>query len=333
MRNLYITGNGFDIHHGINSRYSDYREWLKEYDFDLYDKLCRLYDSIDEDDVWWNSFEQHLSAISFDYINRVYQDYGPIYGSEDFCDADNHRSSIQVELDLDIDDFIETIGQSFKVWVNSLNKPNCGKLRIEDKDECYFLTFNYTKTLEDVYNIPSTQICHIHGSINGDDLIWGHGETTNDIYESLKGKPKLLPKDLTDEQYEDWLDANTDDPIMESIIEASANQLSRMRKNVFGIIRQNHRLFESLKDVRKIYILGFAFSPIDIPYLEEVLHNIDADKVLWIATVHTASDEKNINQFIDEHNLDTQKWCITKMDALNIYKEQVLEFNKLCNIH
>ena len=49
MKSLYIIGNGFDIHHGIKSRYSDYREWLKEYDFDLYDKLCRLYDSIDED--------------------------------------------------------------------------------------------------------------------------------------------------------------------------------------------------------------------------------------------------------------------------------------------
>ena len=115
---------------------------------------------------------------------------------------------------------------------------------------------------------------------------------------------------------------------MESIIETSANQLSKMKKNVSGIIRQNHRLFESLKDVRKIYILGSAFSPIDIPYLEEVLYNIDVDKVLWIATAHTSSDEKAINEFINEHNLDAQKWCITKMDALDIYKEQVLEFKQ-----
>ena len=51
-------------------------------------------------------------------------------------------------------------------------------------------------------------------------------------------------------------------------------------------------------------------------------------KVLWIATAHTSSDEKAINEFIDEHNLDAQKWCITKMDALDIYKEQVLEFKQ-----
>lgn len=329
MKSLYIIGNGFDIHHGIKSRYSDYREWLKEYDFDLYDKLCRLYDSIDEDDGWWNSFEQHLSAISFDYINKMYQDYSPIYGSEDFRDADYHRASIQVGLDIDIDNLIENIGQSLKVWISSLNKPNCGKLRIADKDECYFLTFNYTKTLEDVYNIPSEQLCHIHGSIDDSEFVWGHGKNTSEIHDFLKGKPKQQPSGLTVEQTKKWLDANVDDSTMESIIETSAHQLSRMKKNVPGIIKQKHKLFESLKDVRKIYILGFSFSPIDIPYLEEVLYNIiDVDKVLWIATAHTSSDEKAINEFIDEHNLDAQKWCITKMDALDIYKEQVLEFKQ-----
>lgn len=315
MKKLFIIGNGFDIHHGIKSRYSDYREWLKEYDFDLYDKLCRLYDSIDEDDGWWNSFEQHLSAISFDYINSILQDYGPIYGSEDFRDADNHSASIQVELDIDIDNLIENIGQSLKVWISSLNKPNCGKLRIEDKDECYFLTFNYTKTLEDVYNIPSEQICHIHGCINNGSFVWGHGRNTNEIYESLKGKPKLMPNGLTDEQTEEWLGANVDDPTIESIIETSAYQLARMKKNVPGIIEQNHRLFESLRDVRKIYILGLAFSPIDIPYLEEILENIDVNNVIWIASAHTSSDEKKINKFIDEYKLDAEKWCITNLDA------------------
>lgn len=259
----------------------------------------------------------------------MYQDYSPIYGSEDFRDADYHRASIQVGLDIDIDNLIENIGQSLKVWVSSLNKPNCGKLRIEDKDECYFLTFNYTKTLEDVYNIPSEQLCHIHGSIDDSEFVWGHGKNTSEIYDFLKGKPKQQPSGLTVEQTKKWLDANVDDSTMESIIETSAHQLSRMKKNVPGIIKQKHKLFESLKDVRKIYILGFSFSPIDIPYLEEVLYNIiDVDKVLWIATAHTSSDEKAINEFIDEHNLDGQKWCITKMDALDIYKEQVLEFKQ-----
>ena len=59
-----------------------------------------------------------------------------------------NEASIQLKLDLDIDNLIEAIGQSLKIWIKSLNKPNCGKLGIEDKDECYFLTFNYTKLLK-----------------------------------------------------------------------------------------------------------------------------------------------------------------------------------------
>lgn len=151
-------------------------------------------------------------------------------------------------------------------------------------------------------------------------FVWGHGKNTSEIYDSLKGKPKQIPSGLTVEQTEEWLDANVDEPTMESIIETSVRQLSRMKKNVSEIIRQNYRFFESLKDVRKIYILGFSFSPIDIPYLEEILYKIDINKVLWFASAYDDSDEKTINKFIDEHKLDIQKWCITKMDALNIYK-------------
>ena len=70
MKNLFIIGNGFDIHHGINSRYSDYREWLKEYNFDLYDKLCRLYDSAEDDDDWWNSFEPQIRNYAPNMIQK-----------------------------------------------------------------------------------------------------------------------------------------------------------------------------------------------------------------------------------------------------------------------
>lgn len=29
-RHLYIIGNGFDLHHGINSSYRNFRDWLYE---------------------------------------------------------------------------------------------------------------------------------------------------------------------------------------------------------------------------------------------------------------------------------------------------------------
>ena len=63
MKQLYVIGNGFDIHHDIPSRYSDYREWLEENDAELIENLRNYYDVDDKD--WWNQFELELVAYLF----------------------------------------------------------------------------------------------------------------------------------------------------------------------------------------------------------------------------------------------------------------------------
>ena len=72
---------------------------------------------------------------------------------------------------------IELLRSAFRDWVNSIDINNCS--RIEDykfTEDNFYLTFNYTETLERIYDIPSTQICHIHGSrlVKGDDYVFGH---------------------------------------------------------------------------------------------------------------------------------------------------------------
>ncbi|MBO4594898.1 MAG: hypothetical protein J5697_04280 [Clostridia bacterium] len=47
-----------------------------------------------------------------------------------------------------------------------------------------FLTFNYTKTLEKIYSINESSVCHIHGTVN-QDIYFGHGDCDNP-YESDK---------------------------------------------------------------------------------------------------------------------------------------------------
>lgn len=50
FKHLYIIGNGFDIHHSINSSYSNYRNWLEENEPDIYSQLCDLYGVPTEED-------------------------------------------------------------------------------------------------------------------------------------------------------------------------------------------------------------------------------------------------------------------------------------------
>lgn len=70
IKKLYLIGNGFDIHHGISSRYSNYRSWLEENDANLIERLSNYYD-VDEKE-WWNQFEQELGHPDMaDYIDNT----------------------------------------------------------------------------------------------------------------------------------------------------------------------------------------------------------------------------------------------------------------------
>lgn len=40
MKHLYIIGNGFDIHTGLATRYSDFQLWL-EYNYPVIYEKCR----------------------------------------------------------------------------------------------------------------------------------------------------------------------------------------------------------------------------------------------------------------------------------------------------
>ena len=63
-RSLYIIGNGFDIHHGIKSRYSDFRDYLRKIDNSLYD-LITEYIPISDD---WSDLEQSLADTDSEQI-------------------------------------------------------------------------------------------------------------------------------------------------------------------------------------------------------------------------------------------------------------------------
>ena len=93
------------------------------------------------------------------------------------------------------------IRERFHEWIIQLNNPHTDKkVKIEQNDSVFF-TFNYTKTLENLYNIPSSNIIHIHGCVDdNEDFILGHGKSYEDIAKVNSG-PDIPdpPNNLTDE--------------------------------------------------------------------------------------------------------------------------------------
>ena len=70
-KKLYIIGNGFDIQHGLKSRYWDFKEYLDIKDRNLVDKLEEYFGA----DALWSDFEETLAYLDTEQIIEECMNY------------------------------------------------------------------------------------------------------------------------------------------------------------------------------------------------------------------------------------------------------------------
>lgn len=90
---LYIIGNGFDIYHGINSRYSDFKNYVHVTDYELFQTLEKYFNT----DELWSDFEETLAYIDADEIIDDASNYLVSYGADDWSDAYHHNYQYEVD--------------------------------------------------------------------------------------------------------------------------------------------------------------------------------------------------------------------------------------------
>ncbi len=136
-----------------------------------------------------------------------------------------------------------------------------------------FLSFNYTLTLEKVYQIPPSKIFHIHGDTEKEkgNLIFGHNKT-------IEEEPEL------DENGDSNRTPFSDS---ENIAKYPFNALY---KPVDGIIEENQLYFEKLKNVKSIFVLGHGLDVIDIPYFKEILKH--TKNAVWNISYHKQNEKE-----------------------------------------
>ncbi len=154
---LYIIGNGFDLAHGIQSRYSDFRDFLiNKYPY-YYSSIMFGYNYTDE---LWKNIENELPLCAIYIEENGFQMGNEMREELDYNSLDDMGIGIWLDEQYR---FLNKLPKYLRLWIESIDTSKEMFYKI-DKDS-KFLTFNYTDTLERVYSINSKNIKHIHGYV------------------------------------------------------------------------------------------------------------------------------------------------------------------------
>ena len=262
---LFIIGNGFDLHHGIRSQYSNFASYLELHDLNTFN-IAEDY-GVPEKDLW-NSLEERFAEVDVDQIEDVASDFLASYAAEDWSDSYHHDYEFEIEQ---ICHAISTkMRQNFADWVRQIKVPNWTSTPVQCIDrKAFYLNFNYTDTLQRVYGVPGSQVLHIHGSASDptDKIILGHGWS----------------RDASDARSR-FADENTDTRVAGGF-QLIDDLLTRTFKPSAQIIARNEDFFGSLGTIDEVFVLGHSLAAVDQLYFESVLHSV-RDDAKWIVSYH-----------------------------------------------
>lgn len=310
---LYIIGNGFDRHHDVASGYNFFRDWLEKHNRELF----RVYSSVCDYDGLWSDFETGMAYINRDFFINA----GAIalpdpkkdlddYSMADFCLAGDFARDT-------VERFLSELRYAFHDWIRSVKAPlsyESKKLMVDT--EARFFTFNYTDFLETKYGIPRENIKYIHGHkyAKRGTLVVGHAEDNEELYKSWyyrKGysKPRYNKKGRKYYKHDDaWKAYNTELPEYSGIADAAESYYDESRKPVQEIIDGNINYLSDLYDVRIIYVWGFSFNKVDIPYLKMIIDSNEyPEEIKWYVSYYGDEERSKFANTLSELGVEVDR--------------------------
>lgn len=210
---LYILGNGFDCCHKLNTETKDFLQILESKE--IYNETETARTVFERYGILWGNYESDLADIDLQLIADE-QIIEPDYLSDHEYDRDGGIHNMQQYTK----SLHNAVQESLKEMVSKAND----QLEFTNPKFINFLkagdaviSFNYTSTLEKMYDIPSNvQICHIHGFYEkGDKLLFG------------------FQKGISEEEYNNkYFDTDAIEIVQKKINEIQNNEnLSKDEKN------------------------------------------------------------------------------------------------------
>lgn len=179
MAKLFIIGNGFDLFFDLPTNTTDFVNQLEQIPFECFEsaKVAYLYYGVD-----WSTFEEGLASIDLETIDEEIVEW-PDYMSDHEYDRDSVIWKVEdytAKLLQVREEALKNMIQIAEDKIETLSTIFCPNFFDSNVDE--IISFNYTSTVESLFNY-SKPVFHIHGYYqNNDDLILGFGNESEDFY-------------------------------------------------------------------------------------------------------------------------------------------------------
>lgn len=316
---LYICGNGFDIHHGYKTRYSDYREFLLEHHFHSFKAFDRFqYLDLSLSDKW-SDLEQSLTIDYDQCISDAISEYYPDLND----DGDSRWYGLVIDLEEQTKFIYDFTGRYFLEWLTQIDFSNTNNILSLDKSALY-ITFNYTNTLEEIYKIDPDNIFHIHGSLDLVDsrniLDWfvprfstieeaeveknvQVDEINNDTireqiqFGSIGNNIKAIKTELEDKYGQDDFYSVSIEPAISHLISFCNATSKNLDENYEAL-----NLFIRTKNIDEVVIMGHSIMGVDNAYYSDVIVPVLKD-CHWTFYCYSDDNRNDANLFVKQFSL------------------------------
>ncbi|NTI24864.1 hypothetical protein G6M87_24100 [Rhizobium rhizogenes] len=292
-RKLFIIGNGFDLHHQIESRYSDFASYLERVDRHTF-RIAEEYVVPDKD--LWSILEERLAEVDVDQIEDYAENFLASYGAEDWSESGHH--DYEYEIGQICDAISTTLRKHFADWVRQLEIPAHAAALVRCVDpNATFLNFNYTPTLQRLYGVPNDHVLHIHGSAmdTTSEIVLGHAWD--------RQAPELRSR---------FTDEDTDVRVAGGF-QLIDDLLAATYKPTKEILERNKAFFDDLRRVTEVFILGHSLADVDEPYFTAVLDHVDP-KANWSVSYY--NDEVAARSAAESIGIPTARLKLRQIDDL-----------------
>lgn len=291
---LYYIGNGFDLFHGVKTKFIHFYSWLnlKDENHEMFASKMEnifLQSSIHGNSLW-TDFEKALG--NFD-VDMVHQSFSGIEENRIFDEAYQKRAASYVH------EPFSKIASYLNEWAKQINIESVHPILPIGKESLY-LSFNYTLLLENVYKICCQNIFHIHHSIqDSEPLIVGHNKEFPHFYDY------------------------TENINIQKSQENLSQEINQLKKPTSKIIGMHKKYFNSLSNITKVVVFGHSLSCIDKPYFDEVLHNVQ-DNAKWVFVVYDSDAKVRYQKIVYQYN---KYFNDPKILGVSQYKSKIVPQN------